>query len=77
MNCRVCGQQAQETEYCSIHSKAHANVVNSYAAWKKGLNISWDDYLKEIKENPLTGEWAKQVATYLLKNEENKNDKTS
>ena len=30
------------------------------------MNISWEDYLKEIKDNPYTGKWAKEVAGYLL-----------
>ena len=77
MTCKVCSREADETGYCDLHYKAHVNIVKACAAWKKGLNISWDEYLKEIKRNCLTGEWAKQVAIHLMKNEEIENDKTS
>jgi hypothetical protein len=48
-----------------FHERARENIERSYAVWKKGLNIAWEDYLKEIKQNCLTGEWAKEVAEYL------------
>lgn len=35
------------------------------------MSVSWKEYLSEIAKNPLTGEWAKEVALYLLE-EENK-----
>jgi hypothetical protein len=31
--------------------------------------ISWGEYLSEIQQNSLTGEWAKEVATYLVNSE--------
>jgi hypothetical protein len=37
------------------------------------MEISWKEYLSEIAKNPLTGEWAREVAQYLIEVE----DKTS
>jgi hypothetical protein len=51
--------------------------VKKYDFWRKGLKISWKEYLSEIKKNSLTGEWAKEVAKYLINNEEVKNVKKS
>jgi hypothetical protein len=59
-----------------FHERAHENIQRSYAVWKKGLNIAWEDYLKEIKQNCLTGEWARQVAEYLSRIEEMENVET-
>jgi hypothetical protein len=42
--------------------KAYENIVKEYAFWRKGLKISWKEYLSEIEKNSLTGEWAKEVA---------------
>jgi hypothetical protein len=33
------------------------------------LGISWKEYLSEIAKNPLTGEWAKEVAEHLVEME--------
>jgi len=57
--------------------KAYENIVKEYDFWRKGLKISWKEYLSEIEKNSLTGEWAKEVAEYLISNEEVKNVKKS
>jgi len=41
--------------------------MKNFEKWKKALDISWEDYLSEIVKNPYAGEWAKEVAEYLLK----------
>jgi hypothetical protein len=51
--------------------KAYESIKKKYVAWKKALEISWGEYLREIVKNPLTGEWAKEVAEYLTKTGEN------
>jgi len=33
------------------------------------MEISWKEYLSEIAKNPLTGEWAREVAEQLIKAE--------
>ncbi len=62
-------------EFCSVHLKAYENIIENYECWKKALTISWREYLSEIKRNPLTGEWVKEVASYLINNEETTNGK--
>jgi hypothetical protein len=34
--------------FCTFHERAHENFQRSFAVWKKGLNIPWEDYLREI-----------------------------
>jgi hypothetical protein len=53
--------------------KTHESIVKKYEIWKKALGISWKEYLREIVKNPLTGEWAKEVAEYLTKSGEKQN----
>lgn len=67
MKCVVCGRDAGEKGYCELHLKAYENIVKNYDVWKKALEISWKGYLSEVVKNPLTGEWAKEVAEYLIK----------
>jgi hypothetical protein len=50
--------------------RAYENVVGKFECWKKALEVSWKEYLSEIVKNPLTGEWAKEVAEYLSRCEE-------
>jgi hypothetical protein len=60
-----------------LHEKAHKKILQAYAFWRKGLKISWEDYLRRIRENSLTGAWAKEVADYLISKEERKHVKKS
>jgi hypothetical protein len=53
--------------------KAYENIVGKYGCWRKALKSSWREYLSEIERNPLTGEWTKQVASYLTSSEETEN----
>lgn len=70
MKCVICEREANKNGYCELHEKAHKSVTKKYETWKKALDISWKEYLSKIAENPLTGEWAKEVAEYLTKSGE-------
>ena len=69
MNCKICGRKAVEKEFCPLHLKAYENIVTKYDFWRKAVEISWIEYLREIEKNSLTGEGAKEVAKYLITNE--------
>ena len=75
MNCKICQRKAATEKFCRVHLKAYENIMEKYECWRKALTISWREYLSEIKRNPLTGEWAKEVASYLINNEETINGK--
>lgn len=70
MKCAVCSRDVAEDSYCKQHEKAFENIKAKYELWKKAMDISWKEYLSEIANNPLTGEWAREVAHHLLENEE-------
>jgi hypothetical protein len=50
--------------------KAHENVVEKYEVWREACKVSWEEYLSDIVKNVFTGEWAKEVAEYLIKSGE-------
>lgn len=77
MKCKICSKEAVENGYCELHAKAYETVAKKYERWRKALKISWKEYLSEIVKNPLTGEWAKEVAEYLIKSGELENVKES
>ena len=72
MNCKLCCREAEENGFCQFHSKALNNVLLKFKVWKVALSISWMEYLVEIQKNSLTGGWAKEVAKYLIEEENQK-----
>lgn len=71
MSCKVCSRQADETGFCTYHSKALQSIHEKFTCWETALGVSWRQYLVEIQKNSLTGLWAKDVVKYLIE-EENK-----
>jgi hypothetical protein len=69
LNCRACDREVAERGFCLVHLKAYENIVEKYDVWRKALKVSWREYLSEIEQNSLTGEWAKEVANYIINNE--------
>jgi len=74
VKCTICSKDAQEKGFCMLHLKAYQNIIDKFNVWKKASDTLWMEYLVEIQKNSLTGEWAKEVAKYLIK-EENGNVK--
>jgi DNA topoisomerase-1 len=77
MKCSLCDREALKDDFCRFHVKAYENVVNNYAQWKKALEVSWKEYLREIAVNPLAGQWAREIAQHLLQTGEQPNVKVS
>jgi hypothetical protein len=69
MKCKICNRDAEKDGYCKLHLKAYQNLVGKFSSWQKALNVTWKQYLDEIQKNSLTGEWAKEVAKYLIEDE--------
>jgi len=70
--CAVCDRMAVKKGYCSVHTKAFDSIILKYEYWRKALDVTWKEYLREIAENSLTGEWARQVAEHLARTEAEK-----
>jgi hypothetical protein len=66
VKCKICNRKADENGYCKSHAKAYGNIIQRYDLWRTVLKISWKEYLSEIANNPLTGQWAKEVAQHLM-----------
>ena len=75
MNCPICGREVGEQGYCRLHAEVYRVIIKKYDRWKKAMEISWKEYLSEIAKNPLTGEWAREVARYLIEVESKPNVK--
>jgi len=64
--CLICQREAEYNELCNLHKKAYENIHTQYLDWKKAMNLSWEEYLNRLTENPYTGTWAKMLAKKLL-----------
>jgi hypothetical protein len=67
MKCQTCNREAEKDGYCKLHAKAYENIKKKYEEWRKAMDISWKEYLREIAKNPLAGEWVREVAEHLEK----------
>ena len=66
--CKLCARRREKgSDYCLYHQRAHAELQRAYVRWKRALAIERDEFLREISENPATGEWAREVAEDLLR----------
>jgi len=70
MKCSIC-ERKSDGRFCEYHQLAYENVKGTYEKWKEAAEVSWIEYLNEIVNNPLTGEWSKEVARELMKEDSN------
>jgi len=70
MKCIVCPREAQERGYCALHLRAYRAIREKYQVWVKASDVGWLEYLDKLQKNSLTGEWAKDVAKHLIREEE-------
>ncbi|MFQ6054233.1 MAG: hypothetical protein ACE5OO_08420 [Candidatus Bathyarchaeia archaeon] len=65
--CLLCERRREEaSRYCRYHQRAYLNLKEAFEQWKKALEIDWEGFLREVTENPETGDWAREVAAALL-----------
>jgi len=65
MKCPLCGRDAV-SDLCRYHAEAKAKVQAAYTPWVKAYGkMEWGDYLDNVKRNPQTGQWAKEIAELL------------
>jgi hypothetical protein len=70
LKCKICTREAQNKDYCHLHLKAYENLKEKFVVWQRASQLSWKEYLVQIQKNSLTGLWAKEVAKYLIEEEE-------
>jgi hypothetical protein len=65
VKCVICGKESCR-EFCEWHEAANKNLSEKFKDWQNAMEITWEKFLEEVKENPNSGIWAKEVATYIL-----------
>jgi hypothetical protein len=66
MKCPVCGRGA-EGELCAYHAEAREKLEAAYPRWVKAYGtIDRKEYLDNVKRNAQTGQWAKEIAEFLV-----------
>jgi len=65
MRCAICGREAV-TDLCRYHAEAKEKVRMAYPLWVEAYgDMDWEDFLDNVKRNPQTGQWAKEIAERL------------
>ncbi len=66
MKCGLCDREGT-AELCAYHEAARERLSAAYPRWVKAYGgIEWKDYLDNVKRNVQTGQWAKEIAEFLL-----------
>jgi hypothetical protein len=70
--CQVCKSTIEKGHFCDAHLIAKKNLEERFKDWKTAYGkLEWKEYLKRMTKDqdiPI-GDWAREVADYLLKNE--------
>jgi hypothetical protein len=69
MKCSICDKEAVD-KYCEFHENAYKNIANNFEVWKRGMALTWKEYLNALLENSYTGSWVKEVVEHLIKSGE-------
>ncbi|MFX0132712.1 MAG: hypothetical protein ACFFDN_03600 [Candidatus Hodarchaeota archaeon] len=70
--CKICEKRIDSGEFCEYHELAKKKINENYNYWKDafGGDLSLKEYIKKIAKHEKSGRWVKEVAEYLLKNED-------
>ncbi|MFP3166735.1 MAG: hypothetical protein RXP28_03955 [Nitrososphaeria archaeon] len=64
--CLVCGSYSEEGLLCFKHRTAAKSLTEGYKYWKEAFNISFNEYLKEVRKRSETGTWVKEIIDYVI-----------
>ncbi|MFX1449235.1 MAG: hypothetical protein ACFFCM_00250 [Promethearchaeota archaeon] len=70
--CKICEKRIETGDFCEYHELARKKIDENYNNWKEayGGGLSLKEYIKKISDHEKSGKWVKEVAKYLLENEE-------
>jgi len=63
--CPICSR-ASDGGLCRFHEEGTKRLVKHYEVWKERTGASWEDYLRMVSANELSGEWSRESARHLL-----------
>ena len=66
--CIICNQDTNGTaNYCKKHNSALERLREGYELWQNALDeLTMNDYLDRIMNNPFTGIWVQEVIESLI-----------
>jgi len=68
LRCTICSRESSE-ELCDFHTMTYERLRETFKRWECAMEITWEGFLEEVKQNSNSGSWAREVAVYILKKE--------
>jgi hypothetical protein len=66
VGCRLCRRKAEIDSLCRYHFDARDELKKGYERWRDAYSsMSWREYLDRIKRLDGTGQWVKEVADLM------------
>jgi hypothetical protein len=68
MTCPICGKESMGTSgLCAHHESATTSILAAYQKWVTAYGgMDWVEYLHNIEKLEGSGEWTREVASYLV-----------
>ncbi|RLG91418.1 MAG: hypothetical protein DRO36_04245 [Candidatus Hecatellales archaeon] len=67
--CVICSNESDGGEFCVWHRLSYERLEEMFKVWREAMEIGWKEFLEEVRKNPNTGVWVKEVISYILKKE--------
>lgn len=66
MKCQICPRPTKPNSLlCRFHYFALKRLVGRFEAWQTAVEVEWEEYLKQVNANPLSGTWVREVIAWL------------
>ena len=63
--CHICGRNLSGERFCEYHETAYANLQSAFEKWKTAVELTWSEYLDQVKQLETTGLWIVEVIDYI------------
>ncbi len=64
--CPVCGREsAAGDSMCRYHRIAREHLEKTFVEWEKAQEVTWPQYLDELRASEATGAWVKELIEYI------------
>ncbi len=63
--CMICDREEYKDHLCRYHLQALEELKKNYETWRDREDVSWKQYIMQIKKLRSTGKWVKEVIEHI------------